>query len=101
MPARKKRSKAATQREDTKRYVGTNNTVEEKPTSFQNIPLQSMEKDRISLCNIGFNASRRCTFALSGCTMHFHFLMGISFDGKQTASFMEYRRHRWMCHRGQ
>ena len=51
MPARKKRSKAATQREETKRSDGKNDKVEEKPTTFQNIPLQSIEKT-VSCCVI-------------------------------------------------
>ena len=42
MPARKNRSKAATQREESKRYGCKNG--KEKSTIFQNIPSQSMEK---------------------------------------------------------
>ena len=51
MPARKKRSKAAMQRKDTKKNVGMNHIVEEKPQTFQHIPLQSMEKT-VSRCVI-------------------------------------------------
>ena len=44
MPGRKKRSKAASQREKTKRCDEKNDKIDEKPTTFQNIQIKSIEK---------------------------------------------------------